>query len=241
MEAILLREFARDTRFISWRTCRWPVARVFPLLGVLLNLIALSACISASAVSPERRQGSSPPHSSQTHLTFQIEPYGSGQSNHQVFGIYVGRGGPVIHKCCPGGHGGAPGIKKVFEESFASATYVLTPGSKGTHMYIEVLSTPFLYSESSALLCGLAQMSLYALPCYYDAGGVAVLYNLYIDGKFQRTYRYEITEKGVYWLPLALFIWANYFTTGETEAFEETARQFAVDAERDGYFPAPSP
>ena len=54
MEAILLREFARNTRLISWRACRWPVARVFPLLAVLLNLIALSACISASAVSPER-------------------------------------------------------------------------------------------------------------------------------------------------------------------------------------------
>ena len=84
-------------------------------------------------------------------------------------------------------------------------------------------------------------MSLYALPCYYDAGGVVVLYNLYIDGKLQRLYRYEITEKGIQWLPLALFIWVNYFTTGETDAFEETARQFVADAERDGYFPAPLP
>ena len=40
---------------------------------------------------------------------------------------------------------------------------------------------------------------------------------------------------------LGLFAWVNYFTTGETDAFEETARQFVVDAERDGYFRAPSP
>ncbi len=227
MEAILLREFAHDTRFISWRACRWSAARVFPLLAVLLNLIALSACISASAVSPERRQGASPPHSSQTtqtHVTFQIEPYGSGQSQHDV---EANRG-----------HGGAPGIRKVFEESFASATYVLTARPTGTHVHIEVLRKPF---SSPTLLSLLTMISYAAVPFYHDSHGYVVLYNLHLDGKLQSTYRYEITEKGIAWLPLLLFTWVNYFTTGETEAFEETARQFVADAERDGYVRAPSP
>ena len=65
--------------------------------------------------------------------------------------------------------------------------------------------------------------------------------NLYIDEKLERTYRYEITEKRIGWLPLVLFLWVNYFTPDETDAFEETARQFVADAERDGYVRAPSP
>ena len=227
METILLREFARNTRLISWRACRWPAIRIFSLLAILLNLIALNACISASAVSPERRQGSSPPHSSQTHLTFQIEPYGSGESQHYV--------------AANRGHGGAPGIRKVFEESFASATYVLTPRPTVTHVHIEVLRKPFFNSGSAYSLFGLTVASYAALPFYHDWKGYVVLYHLYIDGKLQSTYRYEITEKGITWLPLLLFAWVNYFTAGETEAFEETARQFVADAERDGYFRGPSP
>jgi len=223
MEAILLREFARDTRFISWQACQWPVTRIFPLLGVLLNLIALSACISASEVSPKGGKAQTPSPPSQTHVTFQIEPYGSGQSQ-DAFSTNRD-------------HGGAPGIRKVFEESFAGATYVLTPRPMGTHVRIEALRK----SLSLSAWWALAQMSLFALPWYHEGSGYVVLYDLYLDGKLQRTYRYEITEKGIVWLPLLLFTWVNYFTTGETEAFEETARQFVADAERDGYVRAPSP
>ena len=179
---------------------------------------------------PERRQGASPPHSSQitqTHVTFQIEPYGSGQSQHYV--------------AANPGHGGAPGIRKVFEESFASATYVLTPRLTGTHVHIEVLSKPFFNSVLAYHLARLNIASFMLVPWYHDSHGYVVLYNLHLDGKLQSTYRYEITETGIMWLPLGLFAWVNYFTTGETEAFEETARQFVADAERDGYIRAPSP
>ena len=226
----MLREFVRNLRLISWRYCRWAAIRIFSLLAILLNLIALNACISASAVSPERRQGSDLSHSSQTiqtHMTFKIEPYGSGESQHYVAGDR--------------GHGGAPGIRKVFEESFAGATYVLTPRTTGTHVHTEVLRKPFFNSELSYILSRLTLASLAALPFYHDWQGYVVLYHLYLDGKLQSTYRYEITEKGIVWLPLGLFAWVNYFTTGETEAFEETARQFVADAERDGYFRGPSP
>lgn len=237
MRAILLRESARDTGLISWRACRWSVARIFPVLCVLLNLIALSACISTSRVSPERQPGSGPSHPSRTHVTFQIEPYGSGQSRHHPTGNYA------LPRPCYGHfgpHGGEPGLKKAFEESFDSATYVLTSGLMGTHVYIEILQKPLPSSESCGIQYHLASMTLTALPWYYDGLGYVVLYHLYLDGKLQHTYRYEITQKGIVWLPLGLLIWMNYFTTGETEAFEETARQFAVDAERDGYFQAPS-
>jgi hypothetical protein len=157
-------------------------------------------------------------------VTFQVEPYGSGQSQHYV--------------AADRGHGGAPGIRKVFEESFASATYVLTARPTGTHVHIEVLRKPF---SQRSLLSLLTMISFAAVPFYHDSHGYVVLYNLHLDGKLQSTYRYEITEKGIAWLPLLLFTWVNYFTTGETEAFEETARQFVADAERDGYVRAPSP
>jgi hypothetical protein len=112
---------------------------------------------------------------------------------------------------------------------------------KGTHVHIEVLMQPLPISESCGGHYQLALMTFTALPWYYDGLGYVVLYHLYLDGKFQQTYRYEIAHKGIVWLPLVLFIWANYFTTGETEAFEETARQFAVDADTDGYFRAAEP
>jgi hypothetical protein len=171
-------------------------------------------------------------------VTFNIEPYGSGQSRHHLTGDAALPRPCYVHF---GSHGGAPGIKKGLEETFAGATYVLTPRSTGIHAQIEILTQPLPPSESCGIRYQLARMTFTALPWYYDGLGYVVLYHLYLDGKIQRTYRYEITHKGIVWLPLALFIWANYFTTGETEAFEETARQFVVDAERDGYFQAPAP
>lgn len=223
---------------------RWPVARVFPLIAVLLSLIALSGCVSTE-VSSERRLGLGPTHprqTSQTHLTFQMEPYGSGQSRHIIPFGFGGRGKPGCHQSA---HGGMPGVRKVFEESFASATYVLAPTRTGTHVDIEVLLKQHPICTDvltwSYTWHALAGMSLFALPWYDDDHGQVVLYNLYLDGKLQHTYRYEITQKGIVWLPLVLFLWANYFTAGETETFEETARQFVADAERDGYVRAPSP
>lgn len=230
MHTILLREFTRDTGLISWRACWWPASRIFPLLGILLNLIALSACISTSRVSPERQPGSGPSHPIQTHVSFNVAPYGSGQSSHHP-----------TRPCADDtdSHDGEPGLKNGLEQTFASATYVLTPGPKGTHVNIEVLRKPPPDSKPCRSLGSLlALVTFTAVPWHYDGLGYVVLYNLYVDGKIQRTYRYEIIQKGIMWLPLALFIWANYFTTGETEAFKETVRQFAVDAERDRYFQA---
>lgn len=220
----MLREFAHDTRLISWRACRCSAAKVLLLLAVLLSLIALSACISTFEVSPERRQGSGLSYPIQTHVTFQIAPDGTGPSRD-----YGTRADFSI------GHSGTPGIRKVFEESFASATYVQTTWPTGTHVHIEVEGKPSSNSELSLRWAFLIAHYLFVLPSYLNDYGYAVYYNLYINEKFERTYRYELTQKKLLWLPLALFVWVNYFTTGETDAFEETARQFVVDAERDGY------
>jgi hypothetical protein len=87
----------------------------------------------------------------------------------------------------------------------------------------------------------LAFASFYTIPLIDDDHGYFVHYHLHIDGALQHTYRYEITQKGIIWLPLlGFFIWAERFAPGETDAFEETARHFVVDAERDGYFQTPS-
>lgn len=239
IQAILLRTLAPDISSISWRASQWTAVKTFPLIGILLNLVALSGCLSLD-VSGERPRGLDPTYSrptSSTHVTFQMEPYGSGQPRHSIPANFSGTG---QSGCYQSPHGGMPGVRKAFEESFASAVYVRTPRPTGTHVHLEVLlkqhpicTGPLTWE---AMWNSFAGISLFALPWYEDDHGHVVRYHLYIDGTLQRTYRYEITQKGIVWLPLVLFLWTNYFTPGETEAFEETARRFVADAVRDGYF-----
>ena len=243
IQATSLRTFAPYLSGISSLVGRWPVVKIFPLIGILLNMVALSGCLSLD-VSGERPRDlgqTLPRPPSPIHMSFQMEPYGSGQPRHTIPFVFGGRGRPG---CYQSDHGGIPGVRKAFEESFAEAVYVLTPRSTGTHVHLEVLlkqhpicTTALTWSFTWHSLAG---MSLFSLPWYDDDHGHVVRYHLYIDGTLQRTYRYEITQKGIVWLPLVLFLWTNYFTPGETEAFEETARQFVADADRDGFFRTPA-
>jgi len=234
-----LRTFAPSISRASSLVGRWPVVKIFPLIGILLSLIALSGCLSLE-VSGERPRvlGQTYPRpTSPTHVTFQMEPYGRGQPRHTIPFWFGGRGQPG---CAQSDHGGMPGVRKAFEESFTEAVYVRTPTSTGTYVHLEVLlkqhpicTTALTWSSTWHSFAG---MSLFLLPWYDDDHGHVVHYHLYVDGALQRTYRYEISQKGIVWLPLVFFLWTNYFMAGETEAFEETARQFVADADRDGFF-----
>ena len=74
------------------------------------------------------------------------------------------------------------------------------------------------------------------LPAYSGEGGYLVRYELYIDKQLKKTYRYEITEERLVWLGLLPFVWVNFFTASQKDAFLATAHQFFHDAEQDGYF-----
>jgi hypothetical protein len=92
---------------------------------------------------------------------------------------------------------------------------------------------PVFLAASLALLL---QMSTAIVPWWSSGAGYTVEYLLYVDGKRERSYSYEITKKGVGWIVLLPVAWINFFTQDAKDAFRATAYQFFRDADRDGYF-----
>lgn len=228
---------------VNNRNSQWTITKAYPLVGTFMVLVSLTGCFTSHVTAEYQRalDPAPPRQASQTYLSYQVEPYGSGESQHVIPFDFGGRSRFACNSL--NYHAGMPGVRRALEESFAHATYVLTPNTIGTHVKVEV-ALKLHPGCTGNLLLGLwnllAFASFYTFPWLVDDHGYFVRYQLYIDRALQHTYRYEITQKGIVWLPLGLFSWANYFTPGATEAFEETARHFVVDAEKDGYFQAPS-
>jgi hypothetical protein len=88
----------------------------------------------------------------------------------------------------------------------------------------------------AASLAFLLQTVTAVIPWWSSGAGYTVEYLLYVDGKRERSYSYEITKKGVGWIGLLPVAWINIFTQDEKDAFRATAYQFFRDADRDGYF-----
>jgi hypothetical protein len=224
---------------VNNRTSQWAITKAYPLVGTFIVLVSLSGCFTSHVTAEHQRalDPVSPRQASQTYLSYQVEPYGSGESRHVIPFFFTARKMPACYSLSY--HAGTPGVRRVFEESFAHAAYVMSLNQKDAHVKVEVALKLHPSCPGSLLLQLwqlLAYASAFAFPYLDDDHGYFVRYQLYIDGALRHTYRYQITQKGVVWLPLGLFSWANYFTPGETDAFEETARYFVVDAERDGFF-----
>jgi hypothetical protein len=85
------------------------------------------------------------------------------------------------------------------------------------------------------------EMSLYSLfffPVYSGQSGWELSYSVYDRNALKKTYKYEITGKGFFWLLLLPFSWINFFTYSFDDAVRSTTAQFVVDAQRDGYLGA---
>ncbi len=127
-------------------------------------------------------------------------------------------------------------LERAFEENqvFADAIIALLQKERGIYCAVAVTVNPrsvladwFLFFSGRMLLL---------LPVYSGEGGYLVRYWLYIDKQLKKTYRYEITEERLVWLGLLPFVWVNFFTASQKDAFLATAHQFFHDAELDGYF-----
>lgn len=73
------------------------------------------------------------------------------------------------------------------------------------------------------------------LPYYSSHAGHIISYELYIDHELKKSYRYEITKKGVAWIGLLPFAWVNLFTNDQQDACRVALHRFIRDVERDGY------
>ena len=81
---------------------------------------------------------------------------------------------------------------------------------------------------------GIASMDygllLHIIPTWSSDGGYWVTYDLYINGKKEKTSEYFIARKQVVWLGAIPFLWVNFFTYSTADALEATAYQFFEDA-----------
>jgi len=127
-------------------------------------------------------------------------------------------------------------LERAFEENqvFADAIIALSPPQRG--IWCSVTVTVKRRSVLARMFEGASGGAYGLLPAYSGEGGYLVRYELYIDKQLKKTYRYEITEERLVWLGLLPFVWVNFFTASQKDAFLATAHQFFHDAELDGYF-----
>jgi hypothetical protein len=102
----------------------------------------------------------------------------------------------------------------------------------GSKEITQMARVPFL---APIALVFLLQTVTAVIPWWSSGAGYTVEYLLYVDGKRERSYSYEITKKGVGWIVLLPVAWINFFTQDAKDAFRATAYQFFRDADRDGY------
>jgi hypothetical protein len=76
---------------------------------------------------------------------------------------------------------------------------------------------------------------IFIIPSYSGEGGWIVHFDLYLDAEYKKTYKYLITQKSLYWLGLAPFLWINLITYDINAATIATIHQFSIDAEQDGF------
>lgn len=232
------------------------------MCGLLLLILALSssACIVTYQVEqPTTMESFQLPRKDLTLNYSYIGPYGPGVS-HKVLVLLAPGSYPLVTT-----EQGSDEFERVLasKDMFAQAprTPMPNPPDQGLYCSIRVLAhhsdfgewfyhtpvqpdskedfiaqmakVPFLLPIPLALLL---QASTAIVPWWSSGAGYTVEYILYVDGKRERSYSYEITKKGVGWIGLLPMAWINLFTQDAKGAFRATAYQFVHDADRDGYF-----
>lgn len=83
---------------------------------------------------------------------------------------------------------------------------------------------------ASAFFGSISYLFYTLIPVWSTKEGYQVAYHVYVDGEKRRTFEYDITRKMAAWIGLLPFIWINWFTYDEDQAFEATTFQFFEDA-----------
>ncbi len=126
--------------------------------------------------------------------------------------------------------GGYEKLREVFRKAdfLEEADNVATMKSGGTYVEVETKWKPL---SLPALVFGYISVStLTLLPAWSTQDGYLVKYRLFVNGKEEKVFTYEITRKAGVWLLFLPLAWVNLFTYSEADAFEATAYQFFQDA-----------
>lgn len=116
---------------------------------------------------------------------------------------------------------------------FSSVVLSPTPPASGT--YVVLTKTVVKFSGVKDLSCVFGVFTLFVLPCYHDKDITSLRYDLTIDGRFVKTYTYQIKEKALIWWGAIPFFWVSSLLTSYNESCEAITAQFLLDARTDGF------
>lgn len=126
--------------------------------------------------------------------------------------------------------GGYDTLRKEFAKNspFATTEEVQDPPTAGPYV---VVTTKWKLPSTPALIFGyISAATLTIVPAWSTQDGYMVAFDVYRDGKKEKTYTYEVTRKFGAWIFLLPFIWANLATYDESQAFHAIASQFFEDS-----------
>ncbi len=127
-------------------------------------------------------------------------------------------------------------LERVFVEAkmFSDIIPTSSPPKEGIFCSVDVIYKPG--SQAANFFEGVTLFTLFAIPSFSGTFGHIVKYDLYVNTELKKSYRYEITKTEGVWIGFLPFLWVNFLTPSEADAFRATTYQFFFDAEQDGYF-----
>jgi hypothetical protein len=109
-------------------------------------------------------------------------------------------------------------------------------------LFVKAKTSTISPSVPSIIFGYISWATLTLTPAWTTNSGSDVIFEVYVDGKKNRTFDYHVRRKGFVWVVLLPFIWANLFTYSEEQAFDAITLQFFDDADslfRTASTPAP--
>jgi hypothetical protein len=126
--------------------------------------------------------------------------------------------------------GGYNKLHSIFRTTDVCRKTVAVESAPEKGLYVEV-ETKWKRMSLPAVVFGYISLStLTILPAWSTQDGYLVNYHVYVNGKEQQSFNYEITRKAGVWIVLLPFAWLNLITYDEVDAFQATTNQFFMDA-----------
>jgi hypothetical protein len=126
-------------------------------------------------------------------------------------------------------------LQQYLEKHSKFSSVVLSPTPPASGTYVVLTKTVEKYSGVKDLSCIFGVFTLFVLPCYHDKDSTSLRYDLSIDGRFIKTYKYQIKEKALIWWGAIPFFWVSSLMTSYNESCEAITAQFLLDAHSDGF------
>ncbi|APH42053.1 Uncharacterized protein A9P81_2393 [Leptospira interrogans serovar Copenhageni/Icterohaemorrhagiae] len=118
-----------------------------------------------------------------------------------------------------------------FDSPFSQTVKSDTLPEKG--LYLKITIEQRLPNIASFIFGYISFVTLTIFPFWSNEDGSNVLFQIYQDGQFLKSYEYRVRRSGFVWILMAPFAWVNAFTYSESEAFEAIAFKFFEDSAPD--------